>query len=106
MESNEGLDDVLSKSERDELFKGIEKSGIKGYDTEVWVNEDDYPVRMDIDVKSPEGTMKTSQKFSDYGAAAKVTAPLTKETFDLMEMFKELGELGKDGADSGADSGF
>ncbi|MCX4665084.1 hypothetical protein OG453_00075 [Streptomyces sp. NBC_01381] len=106
MESNEGLDDVLSKSERDELFKGIEKSGIKGYDTEVWVNEDDYPVRMDIDVKSPEGTMKTSQKFSDYGAAAKVTAPPAKETFDLMEMFKELGELGKDGAGSGADSGF
>ncbi|MEV2252997.1 hypothetical protein AB0I94_20850 [Streptomyces sp. NPDC050147] len=99
MESNKGLSDVLSKSERDELFKSIEKSGIKGYDTEVWVNEDDYPVRMDIDIKSPEGTIKTSQKFSDYGAAAKVSAPPAGETFDLMEMFKELGE-------GGGDSGF
>ncbi|MGW0909944.1 hypothetical protein [Streptomyces sp. NPDC002853] len=103
MESNKGLSDVLSKSERDELFKSIEKSGIKGYDTEVWVNEDDYPVRMDIDIKSPEGTMKTSQKFSDYGATAKVSAPPAGETFDLMEMFKELEKSGMDmGSDSGA----
>ncbi|MFF1700100.1 hypothetical protein ACFVXC_41775 [Streptomyces sp. NPDC058257] len=103
METDKGLSDVLSKSEREKMFKNIEKLGIKGYDTEVWVNEDDYPVRMDIDIKSPEGTMKTSQKFSDYGAAAKVTAPPAGKTFDLMEMFKDLG---KGGSGSGADSGF
>ncbi|MEU7579680.1 hypothetical protein AB0B50_18960 [Streptomyces sp. NPDC041068] len=101
MESNKGLDEVLSKSEREQLFKNIEKSGIKGYDTEVWVNEDDLPVRMDIDIKSPQGTMKMSQTFSDYGAAAKVTAPPAGQTFDLMEMFKELG---KAGAGAGSDS--
>lgn len=108
MESNKGLDKMLGKSEREELFKSIEKSGIKGYDTEVWVNEDDYPVRMDIDIKSPEGTMKTSQKFSEYGAAAKVSPPPAGETFDLMEMFKELEGLGKpdSGGSSGSDSGF
>ncbi|WP_367044291.1 hypothetical protein [Streptomyces sp. Je 1-332] len=102
MESNKGLDEMLGKSEREQLLKSIEKAGIKGYDTEVWVNEDDYPVRMDIDIKSPEGTMKTSQKFSEYGAAAKVSPPPAGETFDLMEMFKELE---KSGADMGADSG-
>ncbi|MFE0176253.1 hypothetical protein ACFWZ2_28425 [Streptomyces sp. NPDC059002] len=104
METNDALDDLLSKSEREQLFKNVEKSGIKGYDTEVWVNEDDYPVRMDIDIKTPEGTVKTSQKFSDYGTAAKVSAPPAGQTFDLMEMFKELGKLGKDGGD--APSGF
>ncbi|MFG2499996.1 hypothetical protein ACGFSB_17490 [Streptomyces sp. NPDC048441] len=103
MASNKGLSDVLSKSERDKVFKNMKKSGIKGYDTEVWVNKDDYPVRMDIDIKSPEGTLKTSQKFSDYGAAAKVTAPPAGETFDLMDTFKELG---KGGSGAGADSGF
>lgn len=101
MESNKGLDEMLGKSEREELLKGIEKSGIKGYDTEVWVNEDDYPVRMDIDIKSPEGTMKTSQKFTEYGAAAEVTPPPAGETFDLMDMFKELEGLGKPDSDSG-----
>ncbi|MGW5738966.1 MULTISPECIES: hypothetical protein [Streptomyces] len=102
MASNKGLDEMLGKSEREELFKSIEKSGIKGYDTEVWVNEDDYPVRMDVDIKSPEGTMKMSQKFSDYGTAAEVTAPPAGKTFDLMEMFKELGK----GAGAGEDAGF
>ncbi|MFD3576275.1 hypothetical protein [Streptomyces sp. NPDC058644] len=101
MESNKGLDEMLGKSEREELLKGIEKAGIKGYDTEVWVNEDDYPVRMDIDIKSPEGTMKTSQKFTEYGAAAKVTPPPAGKTFDLMDMFKELEDLGKPESDSG-----
>ncbi|MEV8318853.1 hypothetical protein AB0Q95_32310 [Streptomyces sp. NPDC059900] len=101
MESNKGLDKMLGKSEREELLKGIEKAGIKGYDTEVWVNEDDYPVRMDIDIKSPEGTMKTSQTFSDYGAEAKVSPPPAGKTFDLMEMFKEIGKAGGSGSDSG-----
>ncbi|MEU6679165.1 DUF6612 family protein [Streptomyces sp. NPDC046853] len=106
MESNKGLDEVLGKSEREELLKGIEKSGIKGYDTEVWVNEDDYPVRMDIDIKSPEGTMKTSQTFSDYGSEAKVSAPPAGKTFDLMEMFKELGKGGSGGLGDDTDSGI
>lgn len=106
MESNDGLKDVLSKSERDQLFKNIEKSGIKGYDTEVWVNEDDYPVRMDIDIKTPEGTVKTSQTFSDYGSATKVTPPPAGQTFDMMKMFEELGKLGKDGSGAGSDSAF
>ncbi|WP_369211181.1 hypothetical protein [Streptomyces flavofungini] len=109
MSTNDSLDDVLSKSEKEKLLKNIEKSGIKGYDTEVWVNEDDYPVRMDIDIKTPEGTVKTSQTFSDYGTTAKVTPPPAGETFDLMEMFKELGKLGKgDTSDTdalGLDSG-
>ncbi|MGB8940638.1 MAG: hypothetical protein WCD21_10440 [Streptomyces sp.] len=101
MASNKGLDEMLGKGEREKLLKNIEKSGIKGYDTEVWVNEDDYPVRMDIDIKSPEGTMKTSQKFSDYGTTAEVSAPPAGKTFDLMEMFKELGKGGGAGGDSG-----
>ncbi|MEU6120532.1 hypothetical protein [Streptomyces sp. NPDC047123] len=106
MESNDGLKGMLSKSEREQLFKNIEKSGIKGYDTEVWVNEDDYPVRMDIDIKSPEGTVKTSQTFSDYGTAAKVTPPPAGQTFDLMKMFQELGKMGQEGSAEGSDSAF
>ncbi len=110
METNKELKKVLGEKERDQLFKNVEKSGIKGYDTEVWVNEDDYPVRMDIDIKTPEGTVRTSQTYSDYGAAAKVTPPPAGQTFDLMEMFKELGKSGAGGggaeAGTAAESGF
>ncbi|MFJ6571500.1 hypothetical protein ACIQNU_29230 [Streptomyces sp. NPDC091292] len=97
MESNDSLD-VLSKSERDELLKNVEKAGIKGYDTEVWVNEDDYPARMDIAMDSAEGTVDISMTYSDYGTAVKVSPPAAKDTFDLMEMMKGLEEMGADNA--------
>ncbi|MGW6056523.1 hypothetical protein [Streptomyces sp. NPDC055189] len=106
METNKDLDDMLSKKEREELYKSAEKSGMKGYDTEVWVNEDDYPVRMDVGMKFPQGTMKMSVKLSDYGTSAKVSAPPAGETFDLMEMFKELGKGGSGGLGDATDSGL
>ncbi|MGX1132471.1 hypothetical protein RKD49_004661 [Streptomyces glaucescens] len=95
MESNESLD-VLKPKEREQLLKNIEKSGIKGYDTEVWVNEDDLPVRMDVTMESPQGDVDMSMKFSDYGAKAEVELPPADETFDLFQMFKELGEMSGD----------
>ncbi|KKD03725.1 lipoprotein [Streptomyces sp. WM6386] len=96
MATNKSLD-VLEPKERKELLAGMKKAGIKGYDTEVWVNEDDLPVRMDVGISSPQGTVEMSMKLSDYGAKAEVEVPPANETFDLMEMFKELagsGDLG------------
>jgi hypothetical protein len=95
MASNKSLE-VLEPKEREQLFENIEKSGIKGYDTEVWVNEDDMPVRMDVVMESPEGDVDMSMKLSDYGAKAEVELPPAGETFDLMEMLMELGEMAGD----------
>ncbi|WP_075825401.1 hypothetical protein [Streptomyces acidiscabies] len=91
MASNKSLD-VLDSADRDKLLKGIEKSGFTGYDTDVWVNKDDLPVRMDVVMDHPDGALKMSMKLSDYGAQAKVTPPAAKDTFDLMDMFKNLGD--------------
>ncbi|MEU9915310.1 hypothetical protein [Streptomyces sp. NPDC051001] len=93
MATNKSLD-VLEPKERKELLAGMKKAGIKGYDTEVWVNEDDLPVRMDVGIDSPEGTVEMSMKLSDYGAKAEVQVPPAAQTFDLMEMLKELGASG------------
>ncbi|MGW2043770.1 hypothetical protein ACWCPF_01125 [Streptomyces sp. NPDC001858] len=92
--------DVLKPKERDKLLKGIEKAGITGYDTEVWVNEDDLPVRMDVGMDTPEGDLKMSMTFSDYGTKAEVEVPPAAETFDMGEMFKELARsgFGEDGS--------
>ncbi|MER7051949.1 hypothetical protein [Streptomyces sp. NPDC000351] len=95
--SNDGLD-VLEPKEREQLLKGIEKSGIKGYDTEVWVNDDDMPVRMDVGMDTPQGNVDMSMKLSDYGAKAEVEVPPTADTFDLFEMLKQLGEMSGDEA--------
>ncbi|MER6344524.1 hypothetical protein ACWC10_09525 [Streptomyces sp. NPDC001595] len=102
MASNDGLD-VLEPKEREQLLENIEKSGIKGYDTEVWVNEDDLPVRMDVGIESPEGDIDMSMKLSDYGTKAEVEVPPAGETFDLFEMLKDLGEMSAE--ESGYDEG-
>ncbi|TXL90369.1 hypothetical protein OIE71_20425 [Streptomyces sp. NBC_01725] len=102
VESNESLD-VLSAKERKDLLAGIEKSGIEGYDIEVWVNEDDYPVKMDVAMDSPQGDIKMSARYSDYGAKASVQAPPAGDTVDLFEMLGDLGGAAGAGAD---DSGI
>ncbi|MFI9613202.1 hypothetical protein ACIHCM_16265 [Streptomyces sp. NPDC052023] len=91
MESNKSLD-FLEPGDRKQLLENVEKSGIKGYDTEVWVNEDDLPVRMDVTMTSSAGDVDMSMKLSDYGAKAEVEVPPAAETFDLIEMLEGLGE--------------
>lgn len=98
LESNEGLD-VLSAKERKDLLATIEKSGIEGYDTEVWVNEDDYPVKMIVGMDTPQGEVKISANYSDYGAKASVQTPPAADTVDLFEMLGGLGDESGAGAD-------
>ncbi|MBT2409574.1 hypothetical protein J7I94_03195 [Streptomyces sp. ISL-12] len=104
MESNESLD-VLEPAERKQLLDNIEKSGVKGYDTEVWVDENDLPVRMDVTIESPEGDIDTSMKFSDYGAKAEVEVPPASETTDLFEMLKSMGDALGDLSDATGSTG-
>lgn len=97
MTNNKSLD-VLSEKDRKALLANLEKAGITGYDFEVWVNEDRYPVKMNVDMDSAEGTTKISTTYSDYGAKAAVQAPPAAETFDLFAMLQGLG------ADAGSGS--
>lgn len=100
MKSNKMLD-TLTPKEREQLLANMKKTGVQGYDTEVWVNTDGYPVRMDVNMSSPQGKVVTSTHYSDYGTKAQVTAPSAGETTDLSEMLKGLGDLGKDAGTGG-----
>ncbi|HZG04628.1 MAG TPA: hypothetical protein VE546_13835 [Streptomyces sp.] len=95
LEANSSTD-FLTEEERKELLDGMEKSGVKGFDIEVWVDERDYPAKIDMTMDSPEGTMTISQRYSDYGTPVSVKAPPAGETTDLMEMFEELGKAGQE----------
>ncbi|MCL7376342.1 hypothetical protein [Streptomyces sp. 35G-GA-8] len=96
---SQGSLDVLSAKERADLLDSMKKSGLKGYDTEVWVNEDDYPVKMDVGMDTAQGDINISMHYSDYGAKAQVQAPPAGETFDFAGL---LGGLGADGAGAAA----
>ncbi|MEV7017363.1 hypothetical protein [Streptomyces sp. NPDC093991] len=101
LDANEALDGLFTEQEREQLVANMKKTGLKGYDTEIWVDEDDYPAKMVVGMTTAQGTMKMTSHFSDYGAEVDVEAPPAGETFDFMEMLKELESLGA-GAGSAA----
>ncbi|MEU3691501.1 hypothetical protein [Streptomyces narbonensis] len=92
---------LLSKKDHDALIANVKKMGMKGYDTQVWVNEDGLPARMDVGMTMAEGSMKMRADYSDYGTKATVQAPPAKDTVDLFKMLKELGEGLGEGAAQG-----
>ncbi|MFH8749672.1 hypothetical protein ACH4GK_26095 [Streptomyces rimosus] len=83
--------ELLSPQEREKLLANMKKSGLKGYDYDVWVNGDDLPVQVNVDMQTPQGKIGTATTYSDYGAKATVQAPPPADTADLLQMFKELG---------------
>ncbi|MFJ8821622.1 hypothetical protein ACIREE_07550 [Streptomyces sp. NPDC102467] len=104
MAKNDSLK-VLSKSERSQLLKNVKKAGIDDYDTELWINDDDLPVRMDVTMDSTQGAVDMSMRYSDYGAAVKVDVPPAGQTFDFMDMLKEISGAAGSGATSGSGTG-
>lgn len=85
--------EVLPEKEYDALIAAVKLAGLKGYDTEVWVDEDGYPARMDVDMNMGIGSMELRADYSDYGAATTVKAPPAEDTFDLLGMLEELEGL-------------
>lgn len=88
---------LMPEGERKQLADTMKKAGIKGYDTDVWVNKDGYPVRMKVGMDTGQGAMTMDAHYSDYGAAATVQTPPDNETFDFFGMLSKLKDTG-DGA--------
>ncbi|MFB7370464.1 hypothetical protein ACFC0D_11565 [Streptomyces sp. NPDC056222] len=91
MDANKAKSATLSKEEREKLIANVEKIGMKGYDTDVWVDEAGYPVRMVVSMTTAVGTVHMKGDYTDYGPKAAVKAPPAKDTYDLSEMLKGLG---------------
>ncbi|MBB6434892.1 hypothetical protein [Streptomyces candidus] len=94
LKTNKDVDKQLTAVQREQLLANMNKAGIKGYDTDVWVDDNGYPAKMLLGVQSPQGTMKITMNYSDYGAEAVVQTPPAKDTVDFMEMMKELEKAG------------
>ncbi|GAA2248808.1 lipoprotein [Streptomyces amakusaensis] len=90
--------DLLDDKERESLLDGMKASGIKTYDTELWINEDDLPVRIEVSMKTSDGDMDMVSTYSGYGVEVKVEAPPAGQTVDVMEMFTDLGKAMEESA--------
>ncbi|MEU3371890.1 hypothetical protein ACFYM2_18280 [Streptomyces sp. NPDC006711] len=87
---NQALDG-MSAQDRQKLIDSAKKAGISGYDTELWLNKDGYPVQMNVGMTMPQGKLTMSAHYSDYGTKVAVTAPPAGESFDFADMVKGAG---------------
>ncbi|MFI1885438.1 hypothetical protein [Streptomyces jumonjinensis] len=83
---------VLGGKKHDALVSAMKEAGIKGYETEIWLDENDLPVKMDLTMRTADGEVGLVGVFTEYGIDAEVKAPPADETYDLMEL---LGGLEK-----------
>lgn len=90
MNSNKNLDH-LSAKDRQALVDSMKKAGVKGYDTELWVDKEGYPAKMLVGIQTAQGAMKLTAFYSDYGTKAAVTPPPAGDTLDFVQMMKDLG---------------
>ncbi|WP_329125446.1 hypothetical protein [Streptomyces sp. NBC_01353] len=92
LDANKAKSATLSKEEREKLIANVGKIGLKGYDTDVWVDAAGYPVRMVVGMTTAVGTVHMKGDYTDYGPKATVEAPPAKDTYDLSEMLKGLDQ--------------
>ncbi|MFI6689564.1 hypothetical protein [Streptomyces sp. NPDC050485] len=91
--SNQNLD-AMSALDRRKLIDTMKQAGIQGYDTELWLNKDGYPVRMNVGIDSSQGKISMSAHYSEYGTKVAVGAPPASETFEFSELLKGAGAGG------------
>lgn len=87
--------DTLTPKQRKDLVAAMKKAGMKTYNTDVWVNGEGYPVRLDVVMDMKQGKTVISEHFSDYGTAVKAAPPAAADTVDLFKMISDsVGDAG------------
>ncbi|MFC5721878.1 hypothetical protein ACFP1Z_17030 [Streptomyces gamaensis] len=88
--------EVMDAKEREALLETVKQAGIKSYDTDIWVNGDNLPVKMTVVMDSAQGKMKMSADYTDYGTKVDVKAPAAGEVADFGDMIKDLSKAVED----------
>ncbi|KNB50089.1 hypothetical protein [Streptomyces caatingaensis] len=83
---------VMDAKDRQKFLDAAKQAGIKGYDTEFWVNGDDLPVKMIMGMDTAQGKMKITADYTDYGTKVDAAAPPADQTADFAQMMKDLAK--------------
>ncbi|MGK5731097.1 hypothetical protein [Streptomyces sp. URMC 124] len=84
----------LGEKDRQQLLDSIKQAGITQYDMDVWVNSDDLPVKLIMNMDTAKGRMEITQNLSDFGTKADVQAPPADRTVDLLDRLRKMKESG------------
>ncbi|MDT0346068.1 hypothetical protein [Streptomyces litchfieldiae] len=92
---NGGGAGLLTEEERRRLADAMGEQGIESYHLDVWVDENDLPVRINQSYDTDSGPVEYEVRYSDFGADVTVEAPPAGSVLDFMDLMGEL-ESGMD----------
>ncbi|WP_129841017.1 hypothetical protein [Streptomyces sp. RFCAC02] len=81
-----GGGDGLTEEQREQLTETAEQQGIDSYTIDVWVNEDDFPVRLRQEYETNAGPVTYEITYSDFGTEVDVQPPVDGETVSIAEL--------------------
>jgi hypothetical protein len=94
---------TLTDEEIQELHEEYQEMGAEKLRFEVWVDqEEDYPVRIDMTLAMPEGSVQYTTSYSDYRDGIAVEHPADSEVADAAALEGSAGLFGGGGAASGS----
>ncbi|MFD7405618.1 DUF1396 domain-containing protein [Streptomyces sp. NPDC059866] len=85
-------EDKKTRELREKSLEQYEDMGVDELTMDMWVDGDDHTKQFRMQGDADKGRLDMTVTFLDYNEPVTVQAPPAKETLDLAEMMKELGE--------------
>ncbi|UCM89851.1 LolA-like protein [Streptomyces marincola] len=82
--------DFLTEEERARLVDAMSEQGIDDYHLDVWVDENDLPVRIHQTYSTDQGPVEYEVAYRDFGTEVAVETPPAEETIDFMQLLQQL----------------
>jgi hypothetical protein len=90
---HDGSAELLTEEERELLLGVMVREGIQKYEIDVWIDENDFPVRVHESYVSHQGQEEDDVRYSNYGTEVDATAPPSESVVDLLDILEQQGEL-------------
>jgi hypothetical protein len=90
LESGDGGADLLTERQRDEIIDTMRELDVDSYDIDVWVDENDFPVRIRQSYDTGMGPVESEVTYSNLGTEVSVAAPPAEDTLDFMDLLGEM----------------
>lgn len=86
----DGEAELLSEEERRRIVETMRDQGIDSYDIDVWVTEDDFPLRIRSAYDTSLGTVESEVTYRNLGTEVAVSPPPADSTVDFLDLVDDL----------------
>ncbi|MEV1008305.1 hypothetical protein [Streptomyces sp. NPDC049881] len=85
-----GGEGELTEEQRQQLSDAVEQQGIESWTVDVWVGEDDFPVRLRQEYTTTRGEVTYQVDYDDLGTEVEVTEPPADRAVEFAEVLERF----------------